>query len=143
MKIELLKNAFRSLSRQEEFALAAMAIIPRKRGALPIASDHFDAVNQTPGTDSEKLLSLAAAIFDPRRLTRRAAEGLLEFLQDGGILSKEDSRQALTILRSATEKASPIDLIAFFQAMLPEARAKRRSLAVLHYIAGQRFSAAS
>lgn len=143
MKIELLKNAFRSLSRQEEVALAALAMVPRKRRALPVAGRHFDAVNQPPEINSEELLSMAAAAFDPRRLTRRAAEGLLELLQDGEILSKDDSRQALTVLRAATEKDSTVDLIAFFQAMLPEAPGKRRSLAVLNDIAGHRFSAAS
>ena len=74
MKIELLKNAFRGVTRQEEAALAALAIVPRKRRELPVASTHFDTVNEAPVVERAELLALASKIFDPQHMGRDEAE---------------------------------------------------------------------
>ena len=80
MKIELLKNAFCGVTRREEAALA-LAIVPRKRRELPIASTHFDTVNEAPIIERAELLALASKIFDLQHMGRDEAEGLIGLLQ--------------------------------------------------------------
>lgn len=142
MKIELLQNAFRSITRQEEVTMAALAMVPRKRRELPVAGHHFDTVNEVSGVDKAVLLMFAAERFDPRRLSRLDAEALLELLHDGELLSKEDNRYLQVHLRTNTEKNSTIDLVAFFQSMLPPSAAKDAGLDLLDTIIGLRFSEA-
>lgn len=142
MKIELLNNAFRGVTRREEATLAALAIVPRKRRELPVAGGHFDSVNEPKLAKRSALLSLAAATFDPRRLSRVAAEGLIEFLQDGGLLSTDDADFLLLHLRAGTEKNAALDLYSYFQMNLPAAPAKDNGLSVLDDILGLRYRAA-
>lgn len=90
MKIELLKNAFRSTTKREQAAASAMAIVPRKRRHLPVAGAHFDSVNDVPVVGEGRLMALAAANFDPRRITRTGARNLVELLHDGGRIDRGD-----------------------------------------------------
>jgi hypothetical protein len=143
MKIELLKNSFRGVTRQEETTLAAFAIVPRKRRELPVAGGHFDSVNEPKLAARSALLSLAAATFDPRRLSRAAAESLIEFLQDGGLLSSDDAHFLLLHLRLGAEKNAVLDLYSYFQMNLPAASAKDNGLSVFCDIIGLRYRAAS
>jgi hypothetical protein len=143
MKIELLKNSFRGVTRQEEATIAALAIVPRKRHELPVAGGHFDSVNESKLAARSALLSLAAATFDPHRLSRAAAESLIGFLQDGGLLSSDDSRFLLMHLRLITEKQVALDLYFYFQMNLPASPAKNNGLSVLDDIIGLRYRAAS
>jgi hypothetical protein len=142
MKIELLKNAFRSVTRQEEAAMAALAMVPRKRRVLPVAGTHFDTVNEAPSVDREVLLSHAAMTFDPQRMERREAEGLIEFLQEGELLPTAEGRQLLVQLRASTDDEATVDLLSFVRTMLPDAPAKRIGLSLLNDIVGLRFRAA-
>jgi hypothetical protein len=142
MKIELLKNSFRGVTRQEEATLAALAIVPRKRHELPVASGHFDWVNEPKLAVKSALLSLAAATFDPHRLSRVAAESLIEFLQDGDLLSSDEAHFLLLHLRLLSEKHAVHDLYSYFQMNLPAAPAKDKGLSVLNDIIGIRYRAA-
>jgi hypothetical protein len=142
MKIELLNNSFRGVTRQEEATLAALAIVPRKRRELPVAGGHFDSVNEPKLAARSALLSVAAATFDPRRLSRAAAEGLIEFLRDGDLLSADDADFLLLHLRVGTEKNAALDLYSYIQMNLPAAPAKDNSLSVLDDILGLRYRAA-
>jgi hypothetical protein len=143
MKIELLTNSFRGVTRQEEAALAALAIVPRKRSELPVAGGHFDSVNEPKLAARSVLLSLAAATFDPHRLSRATAESLIGFLQDGDLLSSDDAHFLLLHLRLVTEKHAAFDLYFYFQMNLPAAPAKDKGLSVLDDIIGLRYRAAS
>ena len=143
MKIELLKNSFRGVTRQEEATLAAMAIVPRKRRELPVAGGHFDSVNEPKLAAKSALLSLAAATFDPHRLSRGAAESLIEFLQDGNLLSAGDAHFLMLHLCLGTEKHAALDLYSYFQMNLPAVPAKDNGLSVLDDILGIRYCAAS
>ena len=143
MKIELLRNSFRGVTRQEQAALAALVIVPRKRRELPVAGRYFDSVNEPKLAAKSALLSLAAATFDPRRLSRGAAEALIEFLQDGDVLSSDDAQFLLLHLRLGMEKDAALDLYSFFQMNLPAAPAKDNGLSALDDIIGLRYRAAS
>ena len=143
MKIELLKNSFRGVTRKEEATLAALVIVPRKRRELPVAGGHFDSVNEPKLAAKSALLSLAAATFDPRRLSRSTAEALIEFLQDGDVLSSNDAQFLLMHLRLGTEKHAALDLYSYFQMNLPAAPAKDNGLSALDDIIGLRYRAAS
>jgi len=143
MKIELLKNAFRGVTRQEEAALAALAIVPRKRRELPVASAHFDSVNEAPVVERAELLTLASRIFDPQRMQRDEAEGLIGLLQDAGALPKRDGRFLRWQMRTGIEQGAVVDLIAFARAMMPASPTKDDVLALLNDIAGLRYWAAS
>ncbi|MBG03736.1 MAG: hypothetical protein CMM59_06630 [Rhodospirillaceae bacterium] len=143
MKIELLKNAFRGVTRQEEAALAALAIVPRKRRELPVASTHFDTVNEAPVVERAELLALASKIFDPQRMERDEAEGLIGLLQDAGVLPKKDGRFLRWQMRAGIEQGAVVDLIAFARAMMPASPRKDDVLELLNDIAGRRYQAAS
>lgn len=142
MKIELLKNSFRGATRQEEATLAALAIVPRKRRQLPVAGGHFDTVNETRLAAKSELLSLAAATFDPRRISQEAARSLREYLEDSELLSVEDAHFLKLYLELGTEESAIFDLYSYFETNLPEAPAKTNGLALLNDIHAQRFRAA-
>jgi hypothetical protein len=143
MKIELLKNSFRGVIRQEEATLGALAIVPRKRRELPVAGRYFDSVNEPKLAARSALLSLAAATFDPLRLSRAAAESLIEFLQDGELLSSDDANFLMMLLRFGTEKHAVLNLYSYIQMNLPAISAKDRGLSLLDDIIGLRYRAAS
>ena len=143
MKIELLKNAFRGVTRQEEAALAALAIVPRKRRELPIASTHFDTVNEAPVVERAELLALASKIFDPQHMERDEAEGLIGLLQDAGVLPKKDDGFLCWQMRAGIEQGAVVDLIASVRAMMPASPHKDDILDLLNDIAGRRYQAAS
>ena len=65
MKIELLKNAFRGVTHQGEAAKKALAIVQRKRRELPIASTHFDTVNEAPVVERAELCGFGLEDFRP------------------------------------------------------------------------------
>ena len=143
MKIELLKNAFRGVTRQEEAAPAALAIVPRKRRELPIASTHFDTVNEAPVVERAELLALASKIFDPQHMERDEAEGLIGLLQDAGVLPKNDGHFLLWQMQAGIEQGAVVDLIASVRAMMPASPHKDNILDLLNDIAGRRYQAAS
>lgn len=143
MKIELLMNAFRGVTRQEEAALAALAIVPRKRRELPIASTHFDTVNEAPVVERAELLALASKIFDPQHMERDEAEGLIGLLQDAAVLPKKDGRSLRWQMRARIEQGAVADLIASVRAMMPASPHKDDILDLLNDIADRRYPAAS
>ena len=143
MKIELLKNAFRGVTRQEDAALAALAIVPRKRRQLPIASTHFDTVNEAPVVERAELLAMATKIFDPQHMERDEAEGLIGLLQDAGVLPQKDGRFLRWQMRAGIEQGAVVDLIASVRAMMPASPRKDDILDLLNDIAGRRYQAAS
>ena len=143
MKIELLKNAFRGVTRQDEAALAAHATVPRKRRELPVASMHYDTVNEAPVVERAELLALASKIFDPQRMERDEAEGLIGLLQDAGVLPKKDGCFLRWQMRAGIEQGAVVDLIASVRAMLPASLHKEDILDLLNDIAGRRYQAAS
>ena len=108
-----------------------------------VAGGHFDSVNEPKLAAKSALLSLAAATFDPRLLSRGAAESLIEFLQDGDLLSADDAHFLMLYLRLGTEKHAALDLYSYFQMNLPAAPAKDNGLSVLDDILGIRYRAAS
>ncbi|MEC8697914.1 MAG: hypothetical protein VXY20_00995 [Pseudomonadota bacterium] len=142
MKIELLKNAFRGVTRQEDSALAALAIVPRKRRKLPIASTHFDTINEAPVVERAELLALASKIFDPQRMERDEAEGLIGLLQDAGVLPKKEGRFLRWQMRAGIEPGAVVDLIASVRAMMPASPQKDDILDLLNDIVGRRYQAA-
>ena len=143
MKIELLKNAFRGVTHQGEAALTALAIVPRKRRELPIASTHFDSVNEEPVVERAELLALASKIFDPQHMGRDEAEGLIGLLQDADVLPKKDGRFLHWQMRAGIEQGAVVDLIASVRAMMPASPHKDNILDLLNDIAGRRYQAAS
>ena len=143
MKIELLKNAFRGVTREEEATLAALAIVPRKRRELPIASTHFDTINEAPVVERAELLALASKIFDPQHMGRDEAEGLIGLLQDAGVLPKKEGRFLRWQMRAGIEPGEVVDLIASVRAMMPASPHKDNILDLLKDIAGRRYQAAS
>ena len=144
MKIELLKNAFRGVTRQEKAALAALAIVPRKRRDLPVASIHFDTVNEAPVVERAELLALALKIFDLAvHMELDEAEGLIGLLQDAGVLLKKDGRFLRWQMRAGIEQGAVVDLIAFARAMMQASPRKDDVLELLNDIACRRYQAAS
>lgn len=143
MKIELLKNAFRGMARHEEANLAALAIVPRKRRLLPVAGDHFDAVNATSLATNDDLLGLAAATFDPRQTDRTQAESLIKLLEDAEFLTAEDAYNLLLTLDSGADEVATLDLTNFVRNNLAESTIKSRTLALLNDIIELRFRAVS
>ena len=143
MKIELLNNAFRGVTRQEKAALAALAIVPRKRRELPVASIHFDTVNEAPVVERAELLALASKIFDPQCMELDEAEGLIGLLQDAGVLLKKDGHFLLWQMQAGIEQGAVVDLIASVRAMMPASPHKDNILDLLNDIAGRRYQAAS
>ena len=113
MKIELLKNSFRGVTRHEETALAALAILPRKRRTLPVAGRHFDVVNETALASNEDLMTHIASTFDPQRMTRVRAEVLIELLKDSELLSFGDAQQLSAALRLSVMPDSTLALYKF------------------------------
>ena len=143
MKIELLNNAFRGVTRQEKAALAALAIVPRKRRELPVASIHFDTVNEAPVVERAELLALASKIFDPQCMELDEAEGLIGLLQDAGVLLKKDGRFLRWQMRAGIGQGAVVDLIAFARAMMQASPRKDDVLELLNDIACHRYQAAS
>ena len=143
MKIELLNNAFRGVTRQEKAALAALAIVPRKRRELPVASIHFDTVNKAPVVERAELLALASKIFDPQCMELDEAEGLIGLLQDAGVLLKKDGRFLRWQMRAGIEQGAVVDLIAFARAIMQASPRKDDVLELLNDIACHRYQAAS
>ena len=143
MKIELLKNAFRGVKRQEEAALAALAIVPRKRRELPVASTHFDTVNEAPVVERAELLALASKTFDPQHMGRDEAEGLIGLLQDAGVLPKKNGRFLRWQMRAEIEQGAVVDLIASVRTIMSASPHKDDILDLLNDIVGRRYQAAS
>ena len=143
MKIELPKNSFRGIARNEEATLAALAIVPRKRRVLPVAGGHFDAVNETSLATNDDLLRLAAATFDPRRTNRAQAESLIKLLEDAEFLTAEDAYHLSSTLDLGVDEPATLDLYNFVRSNLPEFEVKTRTLALLDDIIALRFRAVS
>ena len=141
MKIELPKNSFRGIARNEEAPLAALAIVPRKRRVLPVAGGHFDAVNETSLATTADLLRLAAATFDPRRTNRAQAESLIKLLEDAEFLTAEDAYHLSLTLDLGVDEVATLDLYNFVRSNLPESEVKTRTLALLDDIIALRFRA--
>ena len=78
-----------------------------------------------------------------RAATSDSAETLIEFLQDGDVLSSDDAQFLLLHLRLGMEKHAALDLYSFFQMNLPAAPAKDNGLSALDDIIGLRYRAAS
>ena len=143
MKIELPKNSFRGIARHEEATLAALAIVPRKRRLLPVASGHFDAVNEMSLATNDDLLGLAAATFDPRQMNLAQAESLIELLEDAEFLTAEDAHQLSLTLDLSVSEVATLDLYNFVRSNLPKSAVKARTLALLDDIIALRFRAVS
>ena len=143
MKIELLKNTFRGCSHPEAPALAAMQIVPRKRGQLPVASTQFDKVNGTFVVDQAKLLALMSKIFNPQCMTQNEAEGLISLLQDADVLAKQDVCFLRGQVREEIEHSGVVDLIVIVRSFMPASSNKDDLLAILNNIVGLRYRRAS
>ena len=143
MKIELLKNTFRGGSHPEAPALAAMQIVPRKRGQLPVASTQFDKVNGAFAVDQAKLLALMSKIFNPQCMTQNEAEGLISLLQDADLLAKQDVCFLRGQMREEIEHSGVVDLIVIVRSVMPASSNKDDLLAILNNIVGLRYRTAS
>jgi len=143
MKIELLKNSFCGVARHEEATLAALAIVPRKRRVLPVAGGHFDAVNETTLASDDDLMSLVAATFDPRRMTRAQAESLMELLEDAEFLSSDEVHKLSLALSLGTSADAALDLYEFVRGSLPASDAKSSIVSILGDIIARRYRAVS
>ena len=143
MKVELLKNSFRGATRHEEAALAALAIVPRKRRVLPVAASHFDEVNKTVLTSNDDLILHAASTFDPRRMTRMQAQSFIELLEDGEFLSCHDVQQLSSALNQIAMSNPTLDFYKFVQLSLPISAAKGHIISVLDDVIAQRCCAVS
>lgn len=148
MKIELLKNAFRSTSRHDEAEAATMAMMPRKRRHLPVAGAHLDSVTEAPVVGEGRLMALAAANFDPRRITRTGARNLIELLYDGGRVDRADRDVMLVRLGfvgmgryGLTDDASA-NLLAAVREHAGDSGSETRLLAVLNELVALRSKAA-
>ena len=142
MKIELLNNSFRGAPRHEEVILAALAIVPRKRRTLPVASGHFDAVNKTTLFSNEALMTLAAETFDPLRITRPQSESLMQLLGDAEFLNSDQIYEFSAALRRKVSLEATLNLYEFARYNLPEPTLKCRIIAVLDDIIARRYQAA-
>ena len=143
MKIELLQNAFRGDPSHGIIASSLQSNAPRKRRQLPVASAHFDTVNECIGEDHESILIMAAENFDLFHLTRESAEWIVELLHDGKLLTKSDSEFVCKLLRKWRPLRETIDLISFVRLAVPEDACKARVLALLNQIVALRFREAS
>jgi len=139
MKIELLKNTFRGVSHPEASALAAMQIVPRKRGQLPVASMQFDKVNGAFAVDQAKLLTLMSKSFNPQCMTQNEAEGLISLLQDADLLAKQDVCFLRGQMREEIEHSGVVDLIVIVRSFMPASSNKDDLLAILNNIVGLRY----
>lgn len=148
MKIELLTNAFRSVTKQEQAAGADMAAAPRKRRHLPVAGEHFDGMNERGSSGDARIMALAAETFDPRRITRNAAKALLELLYESGRIDRADRDVLFVRLgfvgmgRYGFTGDAPVNLLAAVRQHAEESGSEMRMLSVLNELVALRTKAA-
>lgn len=148
MKIELLKNAFRSTMKRERSVADGLAAVPRKRRHLPVAAPHFDGVNGATAASESTLMAFAAQNFNPRRITRSGAKALIELLSDGGRIDRNDRHVMLVRLgiaglgRYGLTDQAPGDLLAAVSQHAEESGSELRMMAVLNELVALRRKAA-
>ena len=130
MKIELLKNTFRGVSKPETLALAAIPTVPRKRCQLPVASSQLDKVNGAPVVERTRLLALMSKIFDPQSMTQDEAEVLINLLQDADLLAGKDVRFLCGQMREGIKQSGAVDLIFIARSVMPASSNKDNLLAL-------------